>query len=68
MSRISTIDVTYCAVKNKEMAMSVDSGGALVDFSGDSKIVPQGLLKIIYFCLSFYVYVIISQFMGSLAL
>ena len=37
-SKASSIDVTYCCVANKEAAMTLDPGGAMVDFSQDSKL------------------------------
>lgn len=39
-ARIKTIDVSYCAF-NADKVMSADTGGPLVDFSGDSKLVPH---------------------------
>lgn len=40
-ARIETIDVSYCAVKDRTTAMSIDSGGPLIDFSSDAKLVPS---------------------------
>ena len=40
-ARVRAIDVSYCAVNDKNKAASVDGGGPLIDFSGDSKLVPH---------------------------
>ena len=40
-NRIAAIDVTYCAVQNKALAVSIDEGGALIDFSTETKLVPS---------------------------
>jgi len=39
-SKASLIDVTYCCASDKETAMNLDPGGAMVDFSQDTKLVP----------------------------
>lgn len=48
-ARIETIDVSYCAVKDRTTAMSIDSGGPLIDFSSDAKLVPssEGVLCVL---------------------
>lgn len=46
MGRVSAIDVTYCAVQSKEMALKIDSSGAMIDFSKDSKLVSPSEGKI----------------------
>ena len=42
MARVKAIAVSYCACSGHRNTMSVssDTGGPLVDFSGDSKLVP----------------------------
>ena len=40
MSRVASIDPSYCACKSHEQCLSVDSGGPLVDFSEETKLVP----------------------------
>lgn len=50
-TRVRAIDVSYCAVNDKSKAVSVDGGGPLIDFSGDSKLVPHSsgvFLPVIY--------------------
>ena len=37
-SKVALIDVTYCCARDKEAAMSIDSGGCMVDFSQESKL------------------------------
>ena len=37
--KASLIDVTYCGSSDKEAAMSLDPGGAMIDFSQDAKLV-----------------------------
>jgi hypothetical protein len=41
LARVRTINVSYCVHDETMRAESVDTGGALVDFSRDSKLVPQ---------------------------
>ena len=38
-SKVSSIDVTYCSVRDIDAANSIDSGGCMVDFSQESKLV-----------------------------
>lgn len=40
-SKVASIDVTYCCARDREMAMSIDSGGCMADFSQDSKLAPS---------------------------
>lgn len=55
-SKAALIDVTYCCVANKEDSMTLDPGGALVDFSQDSKLVSceqgKNLIYITHFLLT----------------
>ena len=37
--RVGAVDVSYCACASRREAMAADSGGPLVDFSQDSKLV-----------------------------
>lgn len=39
-SKVTIIDLSYCACTDRRQLMSVDTGGPLADFSRDSKLVP----------------------------
>ena len=54
-TRIRTIDVSYCAIRDKNKAKSIDSGGPLVDFSEDAKLVPMsGLSSLLVYILDMF--------------